>query len=415
MSEPGVRRSAVRLSRRGFLRRTAGAGVVPALGAFAGSAPTVSTGAPAAPRLTPVFEKTVCPWTPENPRHDHQLIFPLEDGRLLLVWCEYYADRPSLVFRKPTTRGGQASDGMPCRISARISTDKGRSWSGRIILQANVWKRNVKHPNLVRLPSGEILFFFVGWDSNSQRNVFMKRSRDECEHWSEIVQVSKPGWYCNNNDHAVRLTTGRVLLPAHGPLGGAPYEGGKSKLHSFVYYSDDGFRTWHESEDTMTAPGRGAHEPSIVELADGRLLCLLRTTMGRVYRAFSEDQGVHWTEPEPTELRAPDAPSLVKRIPATGDLLLLWNNVESRSNWPRTPLTAAVSRDEGKTWEHVQDIDARPDHDAAYPSVYFQGDEALICYYTRPTSWARDSEIVLKIFGIEQFCDGQAKPRDNFR
>ena len=408
MRESPMRAKRYRLSRRHFLQGTVGAGIASTLSALGRSAEKGPASPPSGKQMTPVFEKTVCPWTPENPRHDHQLIFPLEDERLMLVWCEYYADRPSLIFRKPTTRTGQASDGMPCRISARICTDRGRSWSGRIILQENLWKQNVKHPNLVRLPSGEILFFFVGWDSESLRNVFVKRSRDECEHWSEIVRISKPGWYCNNNDHAVRLTTGRILLSAHGPLGGAPYEGGKSKLHSFVYYSDDGFQTWHESEDTMTAPGRGAHEPSIVELADGRLLCLLRTTMGRVYRAFSEDQGVHWTEPEPTELRAPDAPSLVKRIPTTGDLLLLWNNVESRSNWPRTPLTAAVSRDEGDTWEHVQDVDARADHDAAYPSVHFQGDEAVVCYYTRPTAWARDSEIMLKIFQIEQFYGGQS-------
>jgi sialidase-1 len=96
---------------------------------------------------------------------------------------------------------------------------------------------------------------------------------------------------------------------------------------------------------------------------------------------------------------------LVKRIPATGDLLVLWNNVESRSNWPRTPLTAAISTDEGTTWKHFHNIDARPKHDAAYASVYFEDGEVLVAYYTRPTSWARDSEIMLKIFRVEQFYE----------
>ena len=356
-------------------------------------------------QLPPVFEKIVCKWTPETPRHDHQLIFPLKDGRLMLVWCEYYVNRPSLITRSPETKRGQAGDDMPCRISARISADKGRTWSGRIVLQQNLWKRNVKHPNLVRLPSGEILFTFVGWDSHDQRNVFMKRSGDECETWSEIIQISEPGWYCNNNDHALRLSTGRILLPAHGVLGGGPYLGGKSKLHAFVYYSDDGFKTWNRSKNTMTTTGRGCHEPSIVELKDGRLLCLMRTTMGRVYRSCSDDLGVHWSKPEPTPLRAPDSPPLVKRIPATGDLLVLWNNVESRSNWPRTPLTAAISTDEGTTWKHFHDVDARPKHDAAYASVHFEDEEVLVAYYTRPTSWARDSEIMLKIFKIDRFYE----------
>ena len=355
------------------------------------------------PLIEPQFEHLICPWTPENPRNDHQLIFPLADSRLLFVWCEYYANRPSLVLRKPTTREGQAGDNMPCRISAKVSSDKGRSWGRRFVLQDNIWKQNVKHPNLIRLPSGEILFSFVGWDSNAQRNVYLKRSRNECETWSEIIQVSEPGFYCANNDHAVTLSTGRILLPAHGVIGGGPYLGGKSTLESFVYYSDDGFRTWRRSSDAMTAPGRGCHEPSIVELQDGRLLCLLRTTLGRVHKSYSPDQGVHWSVPKATDLRAPDSPPLVKRIWQTGHLLALWNNVQSRSNWPRTPLTSAISTDEGLSWRNFRDIDARADHDAAYASVFFQDDEALVAYYTRPTSWARDSEILLKAFKVDQF------------
>ena len=153
----------------------------------------------------------------------------------------------------------------------------------------------------------------------------------------------------------------------------------------------------------MTAPGRGCHEPTIVELRDDRLMCFLRNSNRRLYRSYSEDGGEHWSEPAPTELPAPESPSLVKRIPSTGDLLLLWNNVASSSNWPRTPLTAAISRDEGDTWTCFKDIDNRPDRDAAYASVSFVGNEALVAYYTRSTNWARDSEIMLKIFRVEQF------------
>ena len=44
------------------------------------------------------FSLTLTPWTPAHPRNDHQLIFPLSDGRLLFVWCEYYIRKPSLAF-----------------------------------------------------------------------------------------------------------------------------------------------------------------------------------------------------------------------------------------------------------------------------------------------------------------------------
>ncbi len=351
--------------------------------------------------MIPICEQIVCPWTAQNPRHDHQLIFPLSDDRLLLVWSEYYVQSPSYIFRTPHDEGGRPADRSPCHLAGKVSTDSGRTWSERIIIQENIWGWNVKHPNLLRLPSGEIIFTFTAWQSAEERNVFMKRSSDECESWSEIVQISEPGWYCTNNDHIMQLSTGRILLPAHGGPGFKFVTG--NPLYSFVFYSDDGFRTWQMSEDTMTAPGRGAHEPTIIERQDGTLLCFLRTTMKCIYKAYSADGGVHWSAPEPTDLPAPDSPPLLKRIPTTGDLLLLWNNVPSEVGWPRTPLTAAISRDEGETWESFQDIDARPDYGAAYAAVTFLGDEALVTYSIGSTSWAGDKEITLKIFNIDQF------------
>jgi len=236
----------------------------------------------------------------------------------------------------------------------------------------------------------------------------MKRSHDNCETWSERVQISRPGWVCNNHGRILQLKSGRIVLPAHAPIKdgfvGAPYSN-DSHLCAFTYYSDDDFRTWRESTDTMTAPGRGAHEPSIVQLKDGRLMCILRTTTGHLYRSYSTDEGDHWSKPEPTHFTAPDSEPLVTRIPTTGDLMLIWDNVESKSNWPRTPLSVAISKDEGQTWGHYHHIDPRPDHDAAYPFVYFHKDQAFVTYYTRPTSWARDTEVMLKVFGIDQFYD----------
>ncbi len=356
------------------------------------------------PLLAPVFESIVCPWTPANPRNDHQLIFPLDDRRLMLVWSEYYAAAPSHVFRSqfPDTGAGGSIDQAPCRISAKVSADCGRSWSDKFTLQENRWGLNVKHPNLIRRTDGGIIFTFTAWQTESgERNVFAKISMNDCESWGPIRQISEPGWYCTNNDHALRLSTGRILLPAHGGPGFV-YEGGNSKLHSFVFYSDDEGESWRISDGRFTAPGRGAHEPTILELEDGRLLCLMRTTNACVYQAYSEDYGQRWSEPAPTDLEAPDSPPLMKYIPGTRDILLVWNNVPSHSNWPRTPLTAAISRDGGESWGHIHDIDNRIDHDAAYAGITFLDDEVLITYYTRGTYWSRDSEIMLKIFRIEE-------------
>ena len=47
--------------------------------------------APDRPLLKPLVDQVICPWSSRHPRHDHQLIFPLDDERLLMVWSEYYA------------------------------------------------------------------------------------------------------------------------------------------------------------------------------------------------------------------------------------------------------------------------------------------------------------------------------------
>ena len=350
--------------------------------------------------LQPIHESIPCPWSAAHPRHDHQLIFPLAEDRLILVWSEYYVDRPSNIRRKVTDRETGTGDEAPCRLSARVSDDRGRTWSERLSIQENLWGRNVKHPNMLRLNNGDVLLTFSAWESDRFRNIYAKRSADNCETWGEIEQISEPGWYCTNNDHIIRLKSGRILLPSHGGPG-FKYEWGD--LHSFVFISDDDGSSWVLSKDTMTVTGRGAHEPSIVELNDGRLLCVLRTTQKCIYKSYSDDEGDHWTKPVPVDLPAPDTPPLVRRIPSTGHLLMIWNCVPSDRGTPRCPLTAALSEDEGETWRIVGDVDNREDGHAAYAAITFQDDEATVTYYSRRGHWARDSELSLKIYEIEEF------------
>jgi len=317
----------------------------------------MSTTTAALPKLEPIHEQIVCPWTAAHPRHDHQLIFPLdptdrEDGRLWLIWSEYYANRPSAMQRDRYDKAGGFKDEAPCRLSGKLSRDRGRTWSETFTVQDNHW-RNVKHPNLLRLEGGGLLLTFTAWEhGGEQRNLYARRSDDNGETWGPMTQIGEPGWYCTNHDRILRLSDGRVVLPAHGGPG-LTMTGGKAdqpQLHSFMFLSDDDGRTWRMSPDQMTAPGRGAHEPSVVELADGTLMVVLRTTQRCPYRAFSENGGEHWSEPEPMDLPAPDAEPLLKRMPGSEDLLLVWNRVASDRNWPRTPLASAISRDRGDTW-----------------------------------------------------------------
>ena len=357
-----------------------------------------------------LFSLTVCPWTAENPRNDHQQIFPLQDDRLLLVWSEYYVNRPSYIFRSPYSKQGIRDD-TPCRISARVSKDNGRTWSGRIVLQENAWGRNVKHPNIGRTPSGDVVFFFTSWEHHiHERRIMMRRSEDDCESWSEPVQMSPPGgFYPINADHISVHSSGRMILPAFwSPKIWAEGE----HFRAFCFYSDDDGHIWQQSRNRIDLPKRGAEEPAIAEASNGSLVCMLRTTLGKIYQAFSRDRGETWSEARATALPSPSSASALKRIPGTSDLLFLWNNAtpyalsrpgSTSFHHPRNPLSSATSSDGGKTWDNIKNIEKRDGYVSGYPAVSFVGDEALVTYYHASESSSGASDVRLKIFKTDWF------------
>jgi sialidase-1 len=342
----------------------------------------------------------VCVPTPGHPRHDHQVIFPLADGRLLLVWSEYYVPRDA---RDGAIRS--QTDDRPCRIAAKVSSDGGRTWGGAYVFQENTGRLNVKQPNLLRLPSGEVLFFYTEWNSLEDRAVFVRRSADDCRTWSKPLRVSAATGITNiTNDRVMTLGTGRVLLPAFS----SPTLGAGQHFQAFCFYSDDAGRHWQASEQKIDLPARGAEEPSMVELGDGRLLAMLRTSLGSVYKSYSEDGGQRWSAPTSTGLPAPASPPLVKRIPSTGNLLLVWNrNYEPghHHQGERRPLSAAISRDEGDSWVHLRDIEAAGSGAAAYAAVTFRGGEALVTYYYQARGFGGASGIRLRILPVAWFGD----------
>ena len=54
---------------------------------------------------------------------------------------------------------------------------------------------------------------------------------------------------------------------------------------------------------------------------------------------------------------------------------MIWNHVWDpfKSHWGRSPLTAAVSTDDGDTWECYRNVEAEPRRGYSYPSIHFQG------------------------------------------
>ncbi len=96
-----------------------------------------------------------------------------------------------------------------------------------------------------------------------------------------------------------------------------------------------------------------------------------------------------WSDPLITQLTGSAAPVSISRIPETGDLLAIWtHNVlvkSSDSDIPgygkRNPLTSAISKDEGETWEKFRNLEEIPDDAWAYPAVTWIDNRALVTYF----------------------------------
>jgi sialidase-1 len=302
-------------------------------------------------------------------RHSEGSAVELKDGRLLLAWQE---------FRKGT-RGD--SDFYPARIVAKTSADGGRTWGDyRVVVEISPNDLNVFSPSLLRLRDGSILLAFLRkhdfekpGDPYTPTSAFALVSRDEGRTFEPLGDIWKRQrmHLCNNT--LKQLSTGRIVLPTDRDNSAAERP---DNWACGCVWSDDGGKTWAVSENFVELPKRGGMEPHIEELKDGRLLMIMRTMLGAIYKAESGDGGKTWSRGESLGVESPQScPELLKH-PGSGDLVLIWNAAKYDPKWfshegKRTPLSTAVSKDGGKTWSKPRPIESDPTRAFSNPGAIF--------------------------------------------
>jgi sialidase-1 len=146
-------------------------------------------------------------------------------------------------------------------------------------------------------------------------------------------------------------------------------------------------------------------EPHIEELKDKRLLMVMRTQMGSVYQAHSSDGGKTWSKSSSLGVEAPESCPELMKIPSTGDLLLIWNGSKYDPKWKshfgkRTPLSSAISKDDGKTWSKPRHIETDPDWAYSNPGCCFTSKNTVVInYWTckyQPNGYMSNEPIHLK-------------------
>ena len=303
-------------------------------------------------------------------------IVALRDGRLMLAW-------------------GQGGGDPPRAVMANHSEDGGRSWSAAqpLKLDSGADLVAVVAPQLLRLASGDLGLVVSIWPRGvpwfeSFTQMLFHLSRDEGVTWSQGVPINQNNGFTLAEttgavDGLVQLESGRLVVSAAKAMGaipdklklivedefGEPMVAGLADrlVHSYAYYSDDEGRTWSRSMNEVHASlehGLGGAftmgEPRVVELADGRLLLMAWTPLGRLFRSYSDDRGETWRHAWPTDLATRIGGCFaLERIPDSSDLLVIWcqlSRLESMQGLYRHRLSTAISRDDGVSWQHHRNL-----------------------------------------------------------
>ncbi|GAB5406236.1 MAG: hypothetical protein Aurels2KO_44670 [Aureliella sp.] len=313
----------------------------------------------------------------EDPRNSEGDFITLAGGRILFVYTKFT---------------GGASDHAASDLVSRFSDDGGNTWSttDELVL-TNEGEMNTMSVSLLRLADGRIAMFYMRKNSLADCRPYLRFSTDEAATWGkpiEIIPDSAQGYYVLNNDRVVQLKSGRIVVPV--ALHNTPHQDSPDWAGQITtYLSDNTGETWRRSQTIQSLSDRETgrrimlQEPGVVELDGGRLLCWVRTDAGFQYQSYSDDSGTSWSEFEPSSLASPRSPASIERIPATGDLLAVWNDhrfVDQDKRKARTPLSYSISSDEGKTWTDSIPLESDSDGWYCYTAIEFTQDAVLLGY-----------------------------------
>lgn len=298
--------------------------------------PIVTTETPAF-RTEPVFESI-----PGKSGSHAPALTAFADGELLAAWYSY--------------SGPGELDGAAI-YTARCAA--GGGWTPPELLIAR--RESVGNPVLYSECNTVWLFHAVvsgsGW---STAHIEVQQSSDRGQTWS-AARVVDGRLGSNVRFPPVRVADDTLLLPAYDDL-----------LPRSLFYSPADAESWSLRSVLATEAGHANIQPSVVALADGRLLAIMRNAgHGWLWVAASDDGGRSWTTPADSGFPNPASPAVLLRL-TNGHLVLVYND----SNTDRHPLSITVSADDGATWYPARIlIDAEGAY--AYPAV-IQAPDGLI-------------------------------------
>ncbi|NLD87957.1 MAG: exo-alpha-sialidase [Clostridiales bacterium] len=317
-----------------------------------------------------------------NPRNSEAAVIRCRDGSLFIVWQ---------CFTKSKFGSG---DQAPASLKCKRSYDNGRTWTDeRVLVEKSDDCVNLYSPNLIRLRDGSIALLYMKYihltsGEPQLSNIYIAKSYDECETFIETRLITENDRFCMSNDCIRRLSSGRIVMPVTYHLGEMWAK--TEHIYVTVLISDDDMDTFRIAKGKVDLPMRGAMEPFIAQSENGDLVMVMRSQLGSLFRSCSHDEGETWTKPQTTGLRIPESCPFIFNVPSSRAMVVIWNNSEYDMNWrshygKRTPLTIALTFDDGKTFKYLRDIETEPNTAFTNPgAIWLSDDELLVTYWTCP-------------------------------
>jgi predicted neuraminidase len=309
------------------------------------------------------IERVFGPEVPTGPYKHPACMTELDNGDLYLVYYggggEYAVD--TSVFGSRLKKGETRwTEPQP------IAHDPFRSAGNGVIWQA---------------PDGLVWLFYVvryGETWSTSRLQF-KVSRDQAETWSDASVLS-----LDEGDmvrgRPIVLNDGAYLLPIYHETGNDAEIVGPDSTSLFMRF-DPKRKVWTKTGAIRSA--KGNIQPAVVQLNDKDLIAYCRRggdyspkTIGYIVRSESHDGGMTWSEGRDSAFPNPNAAVDLLKL-KSGRLLLIFNDSMSR----RTPLTAALSSDQDRTWPIRRNI-REGEGDFGYPTVFQARDGRIHLVFT---------------------------------
>lgn len=230
-------------------------------------------------------------------------------------------------------------------------------------LMAKVKNEPHWNPVLFAAPRGQVHLYFKVGPFPHQWRTWSMTSDDDGANWSEPRELARDQAITlgPSKNKPIALEDGTWIAPNSTTIDG--------KWLVFADRSTDDGSTWMRGGfidlDHSERTGKGAIQPTLWESRPGHVHMLVRTTSGRVWRSDSMDGGETWAPLYPTAIPNNNSGIDIAKL-HDGSLAFVHNPVDTPG--VRTPLSIALSFNNGNTWPYRLDLETEPG-EYSYPAI----------------------------------------------